>query len=72
MHGIFHSIVGFCVYGGLVKFRGSVAHTLIGRYSSGQHRFQKINYVTYVQFCYVYVTCVYFVYEKCICRINHI
>ncbi len=24
-------IVGLCVYGGMVKFRGSVAHTLIGR-----------------------------------------
>ncbi|MCU8435124.1 hypothetical protein M2G68_21685, partial [Vibrio vulnificus] len=26
------SIVGFCVYGGMVKFRGSVAHTLMWRY----------------------------------------
>lgn len=26
MFGIFHSIFGFCVYGGRVEFRGSVAH----------------------------------------------
>ncbi|EGR0233555.1 hypothetical protein FMH17_21600, partial [Vibrio vulnificus] len=32
--GIFHSIVGFCVYGGMVKFRGSVAHTLMRRYNT--------------------------------------
>ena len=29
----FHSIVGFSVYGGLVKFCGSVAHTLMRRYT---------------------------------------
>ncbi len=28
----FYVIVGFCVYGGLVGFRGSVAHPLTGRY----------------------------------------
>ncbi|MGU3846514.1 hypothetical protein ACVZHT_33745, partial [Vibrio diabolicus] len=28
----FHSIVGFRVYGGMVRFRGSVAHTLMRRY----------------------------------------
>ena len=27
----FHSIVGFCVYDGMVAFRGSVAHTLMRR-----------------------------------------
>lgn len=32
MLGIFHSIVGLCVYGGMVGFRGSVAHTLMRRY----------------------------------------
>ncbi len=31
MLGIFHSFVGFCVYGGMVMFRGSVAHTLMRR-----------------------------------------
>ncbi len=30
--GIFYFIVGFCVYGGMVKFSGSVAHTLMRRY----------------------------------------
>ncbi len=29
----FGAIVGFCVYGGKVKFRGSVAHTLMRRYT---------------------------------------
>ncbi len=24
-------IIGFCVYGGMVRFRGSVAHTLMRR-----------------------------------------
>ncbi|EGQ8234423.1 hypothetical protein GWA11_22075 [Vibrio parahaemolyticus] len=29
-----HSIVGFSVYGGLVEFRGCVAHTLMRRYAA--------------------------------------
>ncbi len=28
-------IVGLCVYGGKVEFRGSVAHTLMRRYTFG-------------------------------------
>ncbi len=32
MLGIFDVIVGFFVYGGMVRFRGSVAHTLMRRY----------------------------------------
>ncbi|HHG3024823.1 TPA: hypothetical protein ACPVWX_004781, partial [Vibrio parahaemolyticus] len=35
--GIFHSIVGFCVYGGMVGFRGCVAHTLMRRYVNSAH-----------------------------------
>ncbi len=35
MLGIFNSIVGFCVYGGVVEYRDRVAHTLMLRYVNG-------------------------------------